>query len=422
MDEAQIESIVDELKYFVYIDEEDKTNKEIILEHFDEVLEYCDRYIVSEFLVKEAVYDPAFDDYITENFTKLVSYIPTYNIDKFLGTITEFNPNVILQNMDEIISEDNIHNFWSIFISIKGRNEDVDRQLNQKLKSGSNYFERALIYQYLDKQRIQNFNGAVLPSPSEKDWGKVPDFEKSADEEKTADEEKSADKEKSTDEESVFDQKNVNNKEINIYAKTLSYVIRETLDETHTDYTDIKYIDEGVFSQVYQIGNKVLKVGSELHKYNIPNHRRLLQPLIRANYTLGNGKVFSSFQLLPLGDTYFSKEEKTDDKLYEIYKECRKDGIVLLDIKWENVCKLLSDNVTTWKGKKVNISPASVGLEGEMKGTPLKKGDIVYSDLDFVYKENDPSIPWIKMSDECKVFEDRYQKELEKATMEIDDR
>ena len=150
MDEAQIESIVDELKYFVYIDEEDKTNKEIILEHFDEVLEYCDRYIVSEFLVKEAVYDPAFDDYITENFTKLVSYIPTYNIDKFLGTITEFNPNVILQNMDEIISEDNIHNFWSIFISIKGRNEDVDRQLNQKLKSGSNYFERALIYQYLE--------------------------------------------------------------------------------------------------------------------------------------------------------------------------------------------------------------------------------------------------------------------------------
>ena len=58
MDEAQIESIVDELKYFVDINTEKKTDKEIILEHFDEVIEYCDRYLVAEFLVKEAVYDP----------------------------------------------------------------------------------------------------------------------------------------------------------------------------------------------------------------------------------------------------------------------------------------------------------------------------------------------------------------------------
>lgn len=374
MDEAQIESIVDELKYFVDINTEGKTDKEIILEHFDEVIEYCDRYLVAEFLVKEAVYDPDYEEYISKNFTGLVSIIPAYDLYKFLGTLTEFSPSVIIENINEIISDENIENFWNIFASVKGRNEDIDRLLNEKLRDGNNYFEKALIFQYLEKQRIENSRGTVIPD---------------------------------------FKQK-VSDKEKNIYAKTLNYVIMETLDETHTDYTDIRYLDEGVFSQVYQIGDKVLKIGSELHKYKIPNHRRLLQPLIRANYTLEDGTVFSSFQLFPLGDTYFSSEEKTDDKLYEVYKDCRKDGIILLDIKWENLCKLLSDNVTTWRGKRVEISPDSVGLEGEEKGSPLKKGDIVYDDLDLIYRENDPDIPWVKMSDECKELEERYQNELRK--------
>ena len=374
MDEAQIESIVDELKYFVDINTEGKTDKEIILEHFDEVIEYCDRYLVAEFLVKEAVYDPDYEEYISKNFTGLVSIIPAYDLYKFLGTLTEFSPSVIIENINEIISDENIENFWNIFASVKGRNEDIDRLLNEKLRDGNNYFEKALIFQYLEKQRIENSRGTVIPD---------------------------------------FKQK-VSDKEKNIYAKTLNYVIRETLDETHTDYTDIRYLDEGVFSQVYQIGDKVLKIGSELHKYKIPNHRRLLQPLIRPNYTLEDGTVFSSFQLFPLGDTYFSSEEKTDDKLYEVYKDCRKDGIILLDIKWENLCKLLSDNVTTWRGKRVEISPDSVGLEGEKKGSPLKKGDIVYDDLDLIYRENDPDIPWVKMSDECKELEERYQNELRK--------
>ena len=50
MDEAQIESIVDELRYYIDLDFEEKSNREIILEHIDEVIEYCDRYLVAEFL------------------------------------------------------------------------------------------------------------------------------------------------------------------------------------------------------------------------------------------------------------------------------------------------------------------------------------------------------------------------------------
>ena len=101
MDEAQIESIVDELKYFVDINTEGKTDKEIILEHFDEVIEYCDRYLVAEFLVKEAVYDPYYEEYISKNFSRLVSLIPAYDLYKFLGTLTEFSPSVIIENINE---------------------------------------------------------------------------------------------------------------------------------------------------------------------------------------------------------------------------------------------------------------------------------------------------------------------------------
>ena len=381
MDEAQIESIVDELRYYIDLDSEEKSNREIILEHIDEVIEYCDRYLVSEFLAKEAVYDPDYEKYISEHLEELVNYIPVYNLSSFLGVLAEYFPDTIMDNMDYIISEKNIPNFWSVFVSIKGRNEDIDKVLNVRLHN-SNYFESSLVFQFIEKQQIENSHKYVLKS----------------------------ERNENTDEEKED------------LANLLKNIIEKTLQETRKDYTDIEFEGDGVFSMVYIIGDKALKIGSELHEFNIPNHRRLLQPLYRKNYLSKAGTVFGCIQLFPKTDTYIPIEDKTDENLYQIYKDFRKDKIIPIDIKWENLSKLLSDNIPTWNGRRLHISPESVGLDGEKRWVPLKKGEIVMHDLDMVYRENDPNIPWEKMSDDCKRLEEKYEEELRsKDNKDLDD-
>ena len=194
----------------------------------------------------------------------------------------------------------------------------------------------------------------------------------------------------------------------------LDRVLREVLDESNKSYTDIEYLDEGSYAVAYRIGNRVLKLGDEFSKYRLPNHRRLLQPIARANYTLKDKRVMAFFEVTSYVDTHFEEEEKDEKRLYEIYKELRDDGIIWLDAKWNNVGKLLGENKTIWRGKEVKIAPNSVGFYKDYEGDPLKKGDIVVIDLDYLFREDDPIVPVVKesySSDYSKIFDERYTKE-----------
>lgn len=382
MDESQLESIVDDLRNFIDIDSKNKTNKEIIFEHFSDAIKYCDKYLISDFVIKEAVYDPEFNELIKANFRELLGILPTFSVGSFLARVSRYNPEVIKENIDYIISEDNIENFWAYFVAIKGKDENIDHLINEKLNSSDNIFAKAIVHNYLLKKENEYYKWRVDDNPNEE----------------------------------ITEESKKN------LAITLGYVIKELLDETNSNYTDINYVDAGVFSEVYKIGNKVLKIGDKLNQYEIPNHRRLLQPIARANYTLKNGNVIACIQVTPAVDTYFSNEEKTDEKLYEIYKELRNDGIIWIDAKWENLGKLLDDNVTKWRGKRVEISPQSVGLDKKYVGEPLRKGNIVIIDLDMIYREENPNIPWVKMSDISKEFEERYLEEKTNKVSRDEDR
>jgi len=381
MDEAQLESIVEELQMFIELNTTNKNNRELIFEHFSDIIKYCDKYLISDFIIKEAVYNPSYNRLIENNFKELLSIMPAFSIHTFLEKITEYNPNLIIKNIDYIISKDNIENFWAYFVAIKGKNETVDRLINEKLSNSDNIFAKALIYNFLLKKDKENYKWRIEKCKED------------------------------------IDEETKRN-----YAKTLGYIIKELLDETGSKYTDINFLEAGTFSEVYQIGNKVLKIGQELNQYNIPNHRRLLQPIARANYTLEDGRILSCFQVTPIVDTYFSKEEKSDEKLYEIYKELRNDGIIWLDAKWENLGKLLEDNLTIWRGKIVEINPKSVGFDKKYEGRTLKEGDIVVTDLDMLYREENPNIPWIKMSDKSKEFEERYLRNKKRENSRDEDR
>ena len=92
MDESQLESIVDDLRNFIDIDNFDKTNKEIIFEHFSDAIKYCDKYLISDFVIKEAVYDPEFNELIKTNFRELLDILPTFSVGSFLARVSRYNP------------------------------------------------------------------------------------------------------------------------------------------------------------------------------------------------------------------------------------------------------------------------------------------------------------------------------------------
>ena len=191
-------------------------------------------------------------------------------------------------------------------------------------------------------------------------------------------------------------------------SKTLSAIFTDLMESENKPLSELEYIGEGSYSVVLGLGNKVIKVGYERQNYNIPNHRRILQPIMRSNYTI-NGKVVACFEVTTRARML------TDDEmnhncgiLYKIYKELRDDGIVWTDIDWENIGVLLEDNVTTLNGKQFEVDDSSVGFVSKKGGDSLKKGEVAIIDTDYIYRADDSNKEWVAGAER---FEQKYQKE-----------
>lgn len=108
--------------------------------------------------------------------------------------------------------------------------------------------------------------------------------------------------------------------------------------------------------------------------------------------------------------------EVSEEELYSLYKEVRDRGIILADIKLDNVGRLLKDNNRYWN-KELGKSKRAVGyIEDEDFSTNdevLKAGELVIIDSDYIYYENDPYIEW---GDSLAAkFEDRYKLEKNRS-------
>ena len=68
--------------------------------------------------------------------------------------------------------------------------------------------------------------------------------------------------------------------DIEMYAALVDELIKRQKDKS-IDYIDINLVGTGRTSSVIQIGDYVLKCGGDRLKNRIPNHRRILQPIIR---------------------------------------------------------------------------------------------------------------------------------------------
>lgn len=212
-------------------------------------------------------------------------------------------------------------------------------------------------------------------------------------------------------------------KDLNDYSLTLQILFRELLQSECKQFCDVEMIGEGGYSQTFKVGSKVIKVGAPRKTYNIPNHRRILQPLARVNLTNQYQKFIGTIEVTDEVDTSREALSKiTKEDLYRIYKELRDDGIIWTDPKINNLGILKRDNIQTLNGNTFYADSRSLGFINDLKGiTTLKKGDIVIVDTDYLYRQdhkdrklnNNPYIDY---------FEKRYQEEKRKKDKIVEKR
>lgn len=202
----------------------------------------------------------------------------------------------------------------------------------------------------------------------------------------------------------------------NNMMQSLTMIFEEIAQNEMVDVSDVEYIGKGDHSNVYKLGNKVIKLGGRRLTNKIPYHRRILQPLFRRE--IKNKDLY-----IEISEYVESDISITDEDAYLIYKELRDDGIIWLDAKSENIGRLKKDNVIHFK-EPLYVKKESVGyIEETIKEEePLHKGDLVIIDTDYLYKENDFDEEKIDKNINMyfyKINEQRYQKEKTEEIMEI---
>lgn len=178
---------------------------------------------------------------------------------------------------------------------------------------------------------------------------------------------------------------------------------------------EYKYKGRGMSSFVIQAGNQVVKLGAGRVKYELPYHPRIMMPYFRKKYSDG-----SCLEVFNMGEC--DQANITDEQLLEIYKELESAGIRWTDARKDNLVVLKEDNVLPdfIKSKDFNIFGF---LDDERFPTnnhkPLKKGDIVISDLDFLYAMDDPDYEVGVLDDVIKEYiKDKYMKKFSEDEIE----
>lgn len=209
------------------------------------------------------------------------------------------------------------------------------------------------------------------------------------------------------------------NRQINI--DMIEIILDELIENEGIRMIDIDYIGKGAFSKVYKIGEMVLKIGRARRSYEIPNHPRILQPLVRKNLKDKNGYIEGCVEVSNFVRCIKKIEPGIKEEIYQLYKELRKDGLIWADADYKNIGRLNKKNNNIYYIKRngdepINVAPEAVGLEGELKGRILDKGELVILDSDYIFSDDGPELTLI--GDMAEELEERYQRELKGITMD----
>jgi len=195
-----------------------------------------------------------------------------------------------------------------------------------------------------------------------------------------------------------------------------SMMIKEVMEKEDVRPSDVTFVGGGVYSKAFGVGSKVIKVGNDAMTYNIPkNSLRFLQPLVRHQQE-GEGRI-------EISEKVDMKTKVSEEELYEVYADIRKEGMIWTDAKYDNVGRLIKDNVVHFKNfvhknpgdeekVQLDVKPyaPNLGFGDSQNPEVLEAGKVVVIDLDFIFPEDSPNIRI--STDISRSFEERYQREL----------
>ena len=194
-----------------------------------------------------------------------------------------------------------------------------------------------------------------------------------------------------------------------IIRNTMFYIVKELSENEKINYSDICILSKsGAYSTVYQIGDKVIKIGRRRDVFTKINNKRFLQPLYR-DEVLDKDELDFLFciEITEKVDT----NNITKEDAYQIYKELRAQGLIWTDCKEDNLGRLLKDNKVYFRG----IDKVDKGATGYVNDIDevLKKGDLVIIDNDYIYETEDYyNNNYFPPSEYFYEFEERYQSEI----------
>ena len=180
-------------------------------------------------------------------------------------------------------------------------------------------------------------------------------------------------------------------------------------------YKDIKYAGGGFYSNAYQIGDKIIKIGHVRERFKFPNNPYIIAPLLRKRIELTNSNVDELYIEIQERVELLKPGNYTDDEIYELYKKVRNLGLIWFDVEPRNIGRLLKDNVIHWNSEIMQIDEV-LGFEPKRGNTILKAGELVILDADFIFDYmNTPEryleYDWDHTRNQRR-YEARYQKEL----------
>ena len=191
--------------------------------------------------------------------------------------------------------------------------------------------------------------------------------------------------------------------------ETYMYIVDELINRQQNNnirYIDIKKYRGGGTSKVHRIGDYVIKNGTmrfiqkdrqgHYSRYPIiPNHRRILQPIIRCY----NEKMLIEVadRVIPWGPP---------EIVMQIFDEMLEDGYAWMDPRGENIGmltrpniprhniekKVVSDNQIEYIADTSSSSEIATNITGQINGEPLQAGEYVILDTDLIYDLRDPSV------------------------------
>ena len=160
---------------------------------------------------------------------------------------------------------------------------------------------------------------------------------------------------------------------------TVRLLVEDLALKENVHLHDIKHIATGGYSNVLQVGSKILKLGKKRKNFSIKNNKRFLAGFRGEIKSLYFDDVILTYEITETVDT----EHIDNINLYELYKELRDKKLIWTDCHKCNVGILLKDNKVYYKDIDY-IDKNATGYTSENKEI-LKKGDVVILDNDYIF-------------------------------------